>query len=121
MQRRAIGQLGNTIAPYPAINRHVVNVDVPPAPGQAIIAACRLNNVHRLALLRYARKLTLSPESMARGDVEALHAAGADDGEILEVNQVTAYFNYANRSLNGLGVSLEGDVIGYYAPAETLP
>ena len=29
--------------------------------------------------------------------VEGLRAAGYDDGEILEINQVTAYFAYANR------------------------
>ena len=67
-----------------------------------------------LALLRYARKLTLAPGEMAEADLEACRAAGASDGEILEVNQVAAYFAYANRLLNGLGVSLEGDVIGYY-------
>jgi alkylhydroperoxidase family enzyme len=51
---------------------------------------------------------------MARADVEALRAAGCDDGEILEANQVCAYFNYSNRLLNGLGVTTDGDVIGYY-------
>jgi alkylhydroperoxidase family enzyme len=51
---------------------------------------------------------------MERADIDALRAAGADDGEILEVNQVCAYFNYSNRLLNGLGVTTEGDVIGYY-------
>jgi uncharacterized peroxidase-related enzyme len=67
-----------------------------------------------LALLGYARKLTAEPGAMAASDIAALHAAGADDGEILEVNQVCAYFNYSNRLLNGLGVTTEGDVIGYY-------
>ncbi len=67
-----------------------------------------------LAALRYARKLTLAPGKMERADVEALRTAGFDDGEILEINQVCAYFNYANRLLNGLGVSLEGDIVGYY-------
>ena len=47
--------------------------------------------------------------------IDALREAGCDDGEILEVNQVCAYFNYSNRLLNGLGVTTEGDVIGYYA------
>jgi uncharacterized peroxidase-related enzyme len=68
----------------------------------------------QLALLRYAHKLTAEPGAMAASDIEALRAAGADDGEILEVNQVCAYFNYSNRLLNGLGVTTEGDVIGYY-------
>ncbi len=67
-----------------------------------------------LALLRYAGKLTAEVGAMERADIEVLRAAGADDGEILEVNQVCAYFNYSNRLLNGLGVSTEGDSIGYY-------
>jgi uncharacterized peroxidase-related enzyme len=67
-----------------------------------------------LALLAYAGKLTASPATMVEDDIRALRAAGADDGEILEVNQVCAYFNYSNRLLNGLGVTTEGDVIGYY-------
>ncbi len=67
-----------------------------------------------LAMLRYARKLTLSPGEMAEADVQAMKDEGAEDGEILEVNQVCGYFNYVNRLLNGLGVSLKGDVIGYY-------
>ena len=68
-----------------------------------------------LAMLRYARKLTLSPGEMVETDVQAMRDEGAEDGEILEVNQVCGYFNYVNRLLNGLGVTLKGDVIGYYA------
>jgi uncharacterized peroxidase-related enzyme len=67
-----------------------------------------------LALLDYAGKLTNAVGAMARADYDAMRAAGCDDGEILEVNQVCAYFNYSNRLLNGLGVTTEGDVIGYY-------
>jgi len=67
-----------------------------------------------LALLGYAHKLTVAVARMEKADIDALRAAGADDGEILEVNQVCAYFNYSNRLLNGLGVTTEGDVIGYY-------
>ena len=67
-----------------------------------------------LALLRYARKLTTSVGDMRKADFDACRAAGCDDGEILEVNQVCAYFNYSNRLLNGLGVTTEGDTIGYY-------
>jgi MFS family permease len=52
-------------------------------------------------------------------DIENLHKAGCDDGEILEVNQVCAYFNYSNRLLNGLGVTTQGDVIGYYKDSES--
>ena len=67
-----------------------------------------------LALLKYAERLTLSVGQMERTDIENLRKVGCDDGEILEVNQVCAYFNYSNRLLNGLGVTTSGDVIGYY-------
>lgn len=67
-----------------------------------------------LALLRYAAKLTTDVGKMVKSDFEALKIAGCEDGEILEVNQVCAYFNYSNRLLNGLGATTENDVIGYY-------
>ena len=72
-----------------------------------------------LALLEYARKLTTDVGAMCEGDIERLREAGADDGEILEVNQVCAYFNYSNRVLNGLGVTTKGDVVGYYRRADS--
>ncbi|EBA16502.1 alkylhydroperoxidase AhpD family core domain protein [Roseobacter sp. SK209-2-6] len=62
--------------------------------------------------LAYARKLTEAPASLHEEDVKALRAAGYDDGEILEINQVTAYFSYANRTVLGLGCSTKGDVLG---------
>lgn len=68
-----------------------------------------------LALLNYARKLTADVGLMEKSDIDALRTAGCNDGEILEVNQVCAYFNYSNRLLNGLGVTTAGDVIGYYS------
>lgn len=67
-----------------------------------------------LALLQYAEKLTTSVAEMALQDIDRLREAGCNDGEILEVNQVIAYFNYSNRLLNGLGVTTDGDAIGYY-------
>ena len=59
------------------------------------------------ALLAYALRLTREPAAMSRRDVEALRSAGLDDGEILDANQVTAYFAYANRVADGLGIELE--------------
>ena len=67
-----------------------------------------------LALLQYVEKLTLAPATITQADIDGLRASGASDGEILETNQVCGYFNYVNRHLNGLGVSTEGDKIGYY-------
>ena len=67
-----------------------------------------------LELLRYAAKLTTGVAQMERRDVDRLRESGCSDGEILEVNQVVAYFSYSNRLLNGLGVTTDGDEIGYY-------
>jgi len=72
-----------------------------------------------LALLRYAQKLTLTPGEMVQDDVTALTKAGVDDGEILEANQIIGYFNYVNRCLNGLGVTTEGDIVGYYSSSDS--
>jgi uncharacterized peroxidase-related enzyme len=65
-----------------------------------------------LALLRYVRKLTEAPQFVVQDDIRAACEAGAEDGEILEANQVCAYFNYSNRLLNGLGVSSHGEALG---------
>ena len=64
------------------------------------------------AAMRYAERLTRSPADLTEMDVNALRMAGWDDGEILEINQVVAYFAYANRTVLGLGCSTEGDIIG---------
>jgi uncharacterized peroxidase-related enzyme len=71
-----------------------------------------------LALMQYAEKLTLTPGEMVEADIESLRASGLDDGQVLEANQIIGYFNYVNRCLNGLGVSTENDVVGYYASSE---
>ena len=67
-----------------------------------------------LALLIYAKKLTLYPSEFNINDFQKLKEEGLDDGEILEANQIICYFNYVNRSINGLGVTTEGDIVGYY-------
>ncbi|MFT7675787.1 MAG: putative peroxidase-related enzyme [Gammaproteobacteria bacterium] len=72
-----------------------------------------------LALMQYAQKLTLKPGEMNESDIDQLRDNGVDDGEILEANQIIGYFNYVNRCLNGLGVSTDNDVVGYYAKADT--
>jgi uncharacterized peroxidase-related enzyme len=62
--------------------------------------------------LRYAETLTRDPAGVTEAMVEALRKAGYDDGEILEINQVAAYFAYANRTVLGLGATTEGDDLG---------
>jgi len=67
-----------------------------------------------LALLEYAQKLTLWPGDLDRSDIEQLRRQGSLEEEILEVNQVVACFNYSNRVINGLGVQLGDEQVGFY-------
>ncbi len=62
--------------------------------------------------LAYARKLTDTPGQIEVTDINVLRDAGFDDGEILELNQVAAYFAYANRTVSGLGVNTDNEVLG---------
>jgi uncharacterized peroxidase-related enzyme len=64
------------------------------------------------AALRYAAALTRAPDQIGEGMIRELRDAGFDDGEILEINQVTAYFAYANRTVLGLGCTTKGDILG---------
>ena len=68
--------------------------------------------VREQAGLAYACKLTKKPGCIEAADVDALRHAGFDDGEILEINQVAAYFSYANRTVSGLGVNIDGEILG---------
>jgi uncharacterized peroxidase-related enzyme len=70
-----------------------------------------LEDAQKLAL-DYAKILTLHPSHVSEAVIDGLREEGFDDGEILEINQVTAYFNYANRTVLGLGCSTAGDVLG---------
>jgi uncharacterized protein YciW len=63
-------------------------------------------------ILRYAKRLTLDPAAVSEESIDLLRSVGLEDGEILEVNQVTAYFAYANRTVQGLGGTVEGEVLG---------
>ncbi|HMB90705.1 MAG TPA: peroxidase-related enzyme [Rhodothermales bacterium] len=64
------------------------------------------------AVLGYAWILTRVPAEMTPHHLGELRMVGLTDGEILEVNQVTGYFAYANRTVLGLGVITEGDILG---------
>jgi uncharacterized peroxidase-related enzyme len=59
------------------------------------------------AMLEYAVKLTKHPAKMTKPDVDKLRTAGLSDNEILQVNLIASYFNFVNRIVSGLGVTLE--------------
>ena len=58
-------------------------------------------------MLRYAEKLTLTPGQMVENDVLMLRKVGFSDVDILDINQIVAYYAYVNRTADGLGVKLE--------------
>jgi uncharacterized peroxidase-related enzyme len=87
--------------PYKAYREQLSEVN----PGQPFTAA-------EQAALAYARKLTLGPGGVGPADIDNLKATGLSDGQILEINQVSAYFAYANRTVTGLGVDTAGEVLG---------
>jgi len=69
-------------------------------------------SAREIGAMAYAKVLTVDPASVTEQMVEELRGAGYEDGEILEINQVCAYFSYANRTVLGLGCSAAGDVLG---------
>jgi uncharacterized peroxidase-related enzyme len=69
-------------------------------------------NPVQIEALRYARKLTIDPGAITQSDIDAMKQAGLKEGQILEVNQVAAYFSYANRTVTGLGVTVDGEKLG---------
>lgn len=58
-------------------------------------------------MLRYAVKLTKEPGSVSESDVSSLRENGFSDTDILHIAEVVAYFAYANRIADGLGIPLE--------------
>ena len=58
-------------------------------------------------MLDYAVKLTHTPAEIEELDVVLLRETGFSDTAILDICQVTAYYNYVNRLADGLGVELE--------------
>ena len=75
------------------------------------IATAPLDDKQKRAM-EYVEALTLSPAAVNEAMVGKLRDAGFEDGEILEINQIAAYFAHANRTVLGLGCSTDGDIIG---------
>ena len=110
-----------SLANHWANAKHLINDETRADAVEAALHARRPQEAfegRELALLEYAAKLTLQPGDMVQTDVDNLKTQGLNDGEILEANQIICYFNYVNRSLNGLGVTTDNDVVGYYADSD---
>lgn len=61
----------------------------------------------RRVMLRYAVKITKTPAEVTEADVVAVREEGFSDTDILHIVEVTAYYAYANRLADGLGIPLE--------------
>jgi len=61
----------------------------------------------RRAMLEFAIKLTVRSEEMSEADLAPLRAEGFTDRDILDIVEVTAYYAYANRIADGLGLQPE--------------
>ncbi|MCW5515947.1 carboxymuconolactone decarboxylase family protein [Muriicola sp. Z0-33] len=84
----------------------------------AIISAIKNENLSSffnkkyLSGLIYAKDLTINTVNVLEENIIELKNAGFTEGQILEINQVSSYFNYVNRTVLGLGVSVKGDILG---------
>lgn len=102
--------------------RHLGDAQLAEELAQASIGARTSSNFspRERALCDYTRKLTEKPGNMQASDLEPLRAAGLDDAAILDLNQIVAYFAYANRTVNGVGVEVAGEPLGLH-PDEAHP
>ena len=55
-------------------------------------------------ILRFVRKLTMSPASMTQADADAIFAAGWDEDAYYHVVSICGLFNYYNRLMEGYGI-----------------
>jgi uncharacterized peroxidase-related enzyme len=68
-----------------------------------------------LSLCEYARILTQEPSKIEeKQHIQPLRDHGFSDQAIVDAAGVVAYFNYVNRLVLGLGISLEADGGGGY-------
>ena len=67
-------------------------------------------NVATRAMLDFAVKMTKTPDRMSADDLQKLRHAGFRDEDIIDIAQLTAYFNYSNRLMDSLGVEPDPDM-----------
>ena len=61
----------------------------------------------RRTMLTFAVKLTSTPGAMTVEDAQSLRDVGFSDRDILDITEVVAYYAYANRIADGLGIETE--------------
>lgn len=60
-----------------------------------------------ITMMEFADRLTRKPQDITKSDVDGLRKVGFKDVEILDIVQVTSFYNFENRLAQGLGVELE--------------
>lgn len=63
-------------------------------------------------MLTYVDKLTQTPGQVSKADVQALRSVGFDDRDVLQIVEIAAYYAYANRIADGLGIEIEQPATG---------
>ena len=58
-------------------------------------------------MLDYVRTLTLEPAKSSEAQIIRMREAGFGDKAIMEINQITGFFAWNNRTVDGLGIELE--------------
>ena len=66
--------------------------------------SARSGEARQDAIVAYAVKLTLTPGQVTEEDLQRLRAEGLADLDILDLNNMVAYYCYTNRVANGLGL-----------------
>jgi uncharacterized peroxidase-related enzyme len=91
--------------------RELADLDVPRGLVDTIRRAAgrwTVSDDDRIAVIvDYAVALTQNPEQIARSDIQRLRAVRLTDLDIVDLNNVVAYYNYVNRIANGLGLASE--------------
>ncbi|NTU79437.1 MAG: peroxidase-related enzyme [Chloroflexales bacterium] len=64
------------------------------------------------AMLDYAVKLTRASAEIGDEDLAVLRAHGFGDGEIFDITQIAAFFNYSNRAASALGMRPNAEFYG---------
>jgi uncharacterized peroxidase-related enzyme len=55
-------------------------------------------------VLRYVKKLTLTPNQVTQTDIDVILSVGWDETAVVHANLVCAFFNLMNRWVEGLGI-----------------
>ena len=61
-------------------------------------------------IMRFARKLTLTPSRMVQSDADAVYRAGWDSKALHDAISVCSLFNFFNRYVSGIGIDTPPDL-----------